>query len=66
MIYTAHDVNLIDLDNFVQDEIWFVEKNSLGETNIKPLSDFDIHKDQDVLKAYLSGRFGAVPNIKGV
>lgn len=26
MIYTAHNVNLIDLDDFAQDEIWFVEK----------------------------------------
>lgn len=66
MIFTAHDINLIDMDNFIQDEIWFVEKNSVGETKIKPLSDFDIKKDQDVLKAYLNGRFGAVPNIKGV
>ena len=66
IIYTAHDVNLIDLDNFAQDEIWFVEKKLTGETKIKPMSDFDIKADQDVLKAYLSGRFGAVPVIKGV
>ncbi len=66
IIYTAHDVNLIDLDNFAQDEIWFVEKKLTGETTIKPMSDFDVKGDQDVLKAYLNGRFGAVPMIKGV
>lgn len=66
IIYTAHDVNLIDLDNFAQDEIWFVEKKLTGETTIKPMSDFDIKGDQDVLKAYLNGRFGAVPVIRGV
>ena len=66
IIYTAHDVNLIDLDSFAQDEIWFVEKKLTGETTIKPMSDFDIKRDQDVLKAYLNGRFGAVPVIKGV
>jgi AAA15 family ATPase/GTPase len=65
ILFTAHDVNLINLDEFAQDEIWFVEKNSMGETGIRPLSDFEIQKDQDVLKAYLNGRFGAVPNIKG-
>lgn len=66
IIYTAHDVNLIDLNNFAQDEIWFVEKGLTGETRIKPLSDFSLEENQDVLKAYLNGRFGAVPVIKGV
>lgn len=65
IIYTAHDVNLIDLDSFAQDEIWFVEKKLTGETTIKPMSDFNIKSDQDILKAYLNGRFGAVPVIKG-
>ena len=65
IIYTAHDVNLIDLDDFAQDEIWFVEKKLTGETTIKPMSDFDVKGGQDVLKAYLNGRFGAVPVIKG-
>ena len=66
IVYTAHDVNLIDLDYFAQDEIWFVEKKLTGETTIKPMSDFDVKDGQDVLKAYLNGRFGAVPVIKGV
>ena len=66
IMYTAHDVNLIDLDDFAQDEIWFVEKKLTGETTIKPMSDFDVKGDQDILKAYLNGRFGAVPVIKGV
>ena len=66
IIYTAHDVNLIDMNEFSQDEIWFVEKKLTGETTIKPMSDFDVKGDKDILKAYLNGRFGAVPVIKGV
>jgi hypothetical protein len=65
IIFTAHDTNLIDLDEFSQNEIWFVEKNYEGETRIKPLSDFKIKEGQDVLKSYLCGRFGAVPVIRG-
>ena len=65
IIYTAHDVNLIDFDEFSQEEIWFVEKKLTGETIIKPMSDFDVKSDQDILKAYLNGRFGAIPVIKG-
>lgn len=64
IIFTAHDVNLINLDKFRQEEIWFIEKNKLGESRLRPLSDFKIRKGQDVLKAYLNGRFGAVPMIR--
>ncbi len=66
IIFTAHDVNLINLDNFRQDEIWFIEKTQMGESTLKPFSDFKVKKGQDALKAYLSGRFGAVPMIRGM
>ena len=64
IIFTAHDVNLINLDNFRQDEIWFIEKTQMGESTLRPFSDFEVKKGQDTLKAYLSGRFGAVPMIR--
>lgn len=65
IIFTAHDVNLINLDRFRQDEIWFIEKNHRGESRLKPLSNFEINERRDALKAYLSGRFGAIPTIRG-
>lgn len=64
IIFTAHDVNLINTNDFRQEEIWFIEKNNLGESRLRPLSDFGLQKGQDALKAYLSGRFGAVPIIR--
>lgn len=64
IIFTAHDVNLINTNDFRQEEIWFIEKNNLGESRLRPLSDFNLQKGQDVLKAYLSGRFGAIPMIR--
>ena len=66
IIFTAHDVNLINLNNFRQDEIWFIEKTQMGESTLKPFSDFEVKEGQDTLKAYLSGRFGAVPMIRGL
>ncbi len=65
IVFTAHDVNLINLKEFGQDEIWFVEKDGNGESHLRPFSDFEIEKGQDALRAYLNGRFGAVPLIKG-
>ncbi len=64
IIFTAHDVNLINTNDFRQEEIWFIDKNNLGESCLRPLSDFNLQKGQDALKAYLSGRFGAVPMIR--
>ena len=63
-LFTTHDVNLLSLNNFRQDEIWFIEKNRNGETRLKPFSDFDIKNEENILKDYLAGRFGAVPVIK--
>jgi len=64
IIFTAHDVNLINTDDFRAEEIWFIEKSKLGESKLRPLSDFNLQKGQDALKAYLSGRFGAIPTIR--
>ena len=64
IIFTAHDVNLINTNNFRQEEIWFIEKNDRGESHIRPLSDFELKEGQNTLNAYLNGRFGAVPMIR--
>ncbi len=63
-LFTTHDVNLLNLKNFRQEEIWFIEKNTNGETRLKPFSDFDITNEENILKDYLAGRFGAVPVIR--
>lgn len=52
IIFTAHDVNLINIDDFRQEEIWFIEKNNRGESCLRPLSDFNLQKGQDALKSY--------------
>lgn len=62
LIFTTHESNLLDLDIFRQDEIWFAEKNkSTGSTQLYSLSDFKPRYDLDIRKGYLKGRFGAIP-----
>lgn len=60
-IFTTHESNLLDLDLFRQDEIWFAEKSSKSDTHFYVLSDYDVRTDLDIRKGYLSGRFGAIP-----
>lgn len=62
LIFTTHESNLLDLDIFRQDEVWFAEKNkSTGSTQLYSLSDFKPRYDLDIRKGYLKGRFGAIP-----
>jgi AAA15 family ATPase/GTPase len=63
LIFTTHDLNLMDLELFRRDEIWFAEKKK-GATELYSLADFKVRKDLSIEKAYLEGRFGAVPPVE--
>jgi len=60
-LFTTHESNLLDLALLRRDEIWFVEKNLMGNTEFYPLSDYQEHKTKDIRKGYLQGRYGAIP-----
>jgi uncharacterized protein len=61
LIFTTHDTHLLDLDLLRRDEIWFVEKDISGSSNLYSLSEFKVRPDLKLDKGYLSGRFGAIP-----
>ncbi len=61
LIFSTHESNLLDQYIFRQDEIWFVEKNKWGATDLYSLNDFKEHKTIDIRKGYLTGRYGAIP-----
>ncbi len=62
LIFTTHESNLLDLDIFRQDEIWFVEKDTAFKSSkVYSLSEFKPRYDLDIRKGYLKGRFGAIP-----
>ncbi|MDD3998210.1 MAG: transporter, partial [Sphaerochaetaceae bacterium] len=56
LICTNHESNLLDQEIFRQDEIWFVEKNLSGSSDLYSLCDFKEHNTKDIRKGYLSGR----------
>ena len=57
-----YNINYTDM-NFAL--IMGAEHSGISKSLLK-LSDFKVKKGQDALKAYLSGRFGAVPMIRGM
>lgn len=61
LIVTSHESRLLDFDLLRRDEIWFVEKNVIGETRLYSLEEYNSRFDQKIDKAYLEGRYGGVP-----
>ena len=65
LIFNTHDTNLLDLNILRRDQIWFTEKNNdNGVSDLYPLSDFSVRKEENIGKGYMLGRYGAVPFIK--
>lgn len=63
LIFTAHDTSL--LNHLNRDEVWLTEKVD-GITRLGALADFAgerVRTSQNLEKAYLSGRFGALPDV---
>lgn len=67
LIFTTHDISLLDKDLIRKDQVWITEKNSKGETDLYSLQDFEnLREDTSFDKWYLSGKFGGVPQIKSL
>ncbi len=67
LIFSTHAVNLLNLDIFRRDQIWFTEKNNEnGITDLYSLSDFSVRKEENIQKGYLNGRYGAIPFIRDI
>ena len=61
LIVTTHESRLIDFDLLRRDEIWFVNKNKNGASDIYSLEEYNERFDKKIDKAYLEGRYGGVP-----
>jgi AAA15 family ATPase/GTPase len=61
-VFSAQDANLLDKDLFRRDQIWFVDKDKFGASQLYPMSDFDssvVRNTSDFRKKYLLNVFGA-------
>lgn len=67
LIFTTHVTNLLKIEIFRRDQIWFTEKNpNSGISILYPLDSFSVRKDENIEKGYINGRYGAVPFIKDI
>ena len=63
MLFTTHNLLLLDWEILRHDVIWFTEKKEDGSTELYSLADFNELNRSNILKRYLSGQFGAKPDI---
>lgn len=61
LIFTTHDISLLNNNQFRRDEIVFVDKNERGESTLCALSDLKVREDATFNKDYLQGKYGAIP-----
>ncbi len=71
LIYSTHDTVNLNKETFRRDEIWFVEKDKNGVSELYSLSDYiiedengnakKVRNDATYNKDYLTGRYGAIP-----
>ncbi|MGC4020383.1 MAG: ATP-binding protein [Muricomes sp.] len=61
LIYTTHDTTLMDKRFFRRDQIWFVQKDEYGYSELSALSDFKVRSDASFEKDYLAGVYGGIP-----
>lgn len=61
LIFTTHDISLLNKEQFRRDEVAFVDKNFKGESKLYALSDLKVREDATFNKDYLQGKYGAIP-----
>ncbi|MEF2879924.1 MAG: ATP-binding protein [Blautia sp.] len=64
LIYTTHDTTLMDKKFFRRDQIWFVQKDEFGYSELSSLSDFKVRSDASFEKDYLAGIYGGIPLLR--
>lgn len=63
LICNTHNILLLD-EEIRRDQVWFIEKDKYGESELYCLDDFnDVRKDDLKLKKYLLGVYGAIPSM---
>lgn len=64
LICAVHDVSILNKETFRRDQIWFIEKNQFGASELFSLADFKTDKVRNKSafdKNYLEGKYGAIP-----
>lgn len=63
LLFSTHDINLLNEDFLRRDTVWFADKNEFGASELYSLLDFKLHKNLSAYNAYKVGKLGAKPRL---
>ena len=69
LIFTTHDTNLFSYGKYRRDQIYFIEKDKYGASDLYSLVEYreadgsKVRKDRSFESDYIQGRYGAIPYI---
>ena len=72
LIFTSHDLSIMNNEVFRRDEIWFVAKGNAQNSRLYSLVEFkngkgeSVRKDAKYDKQYLEGKYGADPYLRKI
>ena len=66
LLFTTHDINLLNEDYIRRDVIWFTDKNGCGETQLIRLSTLGLHKTLSVYNAYKQEKLVDLPFLDSI
>lgn len=66
LVFSTHNLQLLDTDDLRKDVVWFTEKRDDGSTELFSLDDFNIRNGVSFLNAYNAGKFGAKPMLGSI
>lgn len=67
LLFTTHNIEILGREILRRDQIYFVDKErENGVSEIYSLADYSPRKDTNIYKAYMLGKYGAIPIIEEV
>ncbi len=67
LIFTTHEVTLLDKGIFRKDQIWITDKDKFGNTDLYSIKEnSSLRDDMPFDKWYMNGKFGGQPKIKEI
>lgn len=67
LIFTTHDMELLNMEILRKDQICFVDKNKRdGVSELFNLTDLSIRTNDNIRKSYLAGKYGGIPDVDTV
>lgn len=67
IVFTTHDTELLNMEILRKDQIYFVDKSrKSGVSELFNLTELPVRTNDNIRKAYLVGKYGAVPDVDTV